>query len=78
MTRFHVVEGTTPPDTSETRSRKRLAATKTPGMVQCHCGSRTFVTVKTGMVYDKKGNARGGTPQQACAMCLAKGRLVIV
>lgn len=77
--RFHVIDGTPPPDTPKQRAIERVKKMPKPAeMLQCQvCGCRELTPAYTGMVY-KNGKAQGGTKQWLCTMCLAGGRRVVV
>lgn len=77
--RFHVIDGTPPPDSPKEELKRRLRNRPKPAeMLQCQvCGGRELTPAYTGMVY-KNGKAQGGTKQWLCTMCLAGGRRVVV
>ena len=65
------------PDAAE-KLRRRIARHPKPAeMLQCHCGGRELIQVKSGMMF-KAGQASGGTKQYLCALCLMRGERVVV
>jgi len=64
------------PSPSE-KVRQRLKAQKPPAILQCRCGCRELIEVKTGLLF-KNGKPSGGTKQYLCAHCLMKGERVVV
>ena len=52
--------------------RQRIRANNPGALLQCRCGCREAIEVKSGMVY-KDGKAQGGTKQVLCAHCFMKG-----
>lgn len=77
--RFHVIEGSKPPDTPAEQVRERVRkAPKPVGMIQCHrCGGREVIETKIGMLL-KNGKPQGGTKQLLCALCFMKGQRVVL
>ena len=77
--RFHIIDGTKPPETPAEQVRKRIRAMPKPAsMIQCHrCGSREVIETKIGMIY-KNGKAQGGTKQILCASCFMRGERVVL
>jgi len=77
--RFHVIDGTGPPDTPAEQVRKRVRATPKPAtMVQCHrCGGREVIETKIGVLM-KNGKPTGGTKALLCVGCLLKGERVVL
>ena len=75
--RFHVIDGTTPPDTPAEQVRRRVRAMPKPAtMVQCHrCGGREVIETKIGVLM-KNGKPTGGTKALLCVCCLLKGERV--
>lgn len=57
--------------------RQRIKKIKPPAMIECRCGSRQVLQVKSGVLI-KDGKPSGGTKQLLCAACFAKGDLVIL
>lgn len=64
------------PSPSE-KVRQRLKAQKPECILQCRCGGRELIEVKSGMLF-RNGKAVGGTKQYLCAHCLIKGERVVV
>jgi hypothetical protein len=77
--RFHVIDGTPPPDTPAEQVRKRVRAMPMPAtMVQCHrCGGREVIETKIGVLM-KNGKPTGGTKTLICVVCLLKGERVVI
>jgi hypothetical protein len=77
--RFHVIDGTAPPDTPAEQVRKRVRAMPKPAtMVQCHrCGGREVIESKIGVMM-KNGKLTGGTKVMLCVGCLLNGERVVV
>jgi hypothetical protein len=77
--RFHVIDGTKPPDTPAEGVRKRVRAMPKPAtMVQCHrCGGREVLETKIGVLM-KNGKPTGGTKALLCVCCLLKGERVVL
>lgn len=76
MRRLTVVPVSTPDPAEKLRQRiKRMP--KPPETLQCRCGCRELVQVKSGVMF-KDGKATGGTPALLCAACLARGERVVV
>ena len=75
--RFHVIHGTSAPDTPAEQVRKRVRAMPKPAtMIQCHrCGGREVIETKTGMLL-KDGKPTGGTKSLLCVGCLLRGERV--
>ena len=46
-------------------------------MLQCRCGCRELIEVKSGVMY-VDGKTQGGTKQMICAACFARGEIVTV
>lgn len=77
--RFHVIDGTAPPDTPAEQVRRRVRAMPKPeAMVQCHrCGGREVFITKIGVVI-KAGKPSGGTSAYLCACCFMRGERVVL
>jgi hypothetical protein len=77
--RFHVIDGTAPPDTPAEQVRRRVRAMPKPAtMVQCHrCGGREVIETKIGVMM-KDGKPTGGTKALLCAQCFMKGERVVL
>jgi len=77
--RFHVIDGTAPPDTPAELVRRRVRAMPKPeAMVQCHrCGGREVLETKIGVMM-KNGKPTGGTKVLLCVGCLLNGERVVV
>ncbi len=75
--RFHVIDGTAPPDTPDEQVRRRVRAMPKPAtMVQCHrCGGREVIETKIGVLM-KNGKPTGGTKVLLCAQCFMRGERV--
>lgn len=68
------------PDTAPSPSekvRQRLKAQKPDVVLQCRCGGRELIEVKSGMLF-RNGKAVGGTKQYLCAHCLQRGERVVI
>lgn len=66
------------PVPAKERVRQRMKAAPRPAnMLECRCGSRELIEVKTGVMF-KNGKASGGTKQLLCACCMRKGERVVV
>lgn len=79
MRRFHVIDGTPPPDTPRQRVVDRLKRAPKPAtMIQClRCGSRETVETRTGVML-RDGKPVGGTKALLCACCWTKGERVVL
>lgn len=65
------------PDAAE-KLRRRIAHHPKPAdLLQCRCGGRELIQVKSGMSF-RDGQASGGTKQYLCALCLMRGERVVV
>lgn len=66
------------PVPAKERVRQRIKAMDKPAaMLECRCGSRELIEVRTGVLL-QAGKTKGGTRQLLCAACLVKGDRVIV
>ncbi|AZP71747.1 hypothetical protein EJJ20_20160 [Pseudomonas poae] len=77
--RFHLIQGTSAPDTPAEQVRKRVRAMPKPAtMVQCHrCGGREVIETKIGVLM-KNGKPTGGTKTLICVGCLLRGERVLI
>lgn len=80
--RFHVIEGTPPPEPATSVEKARVVMRERkkplPHMIQCHrCGSREVFETKIGMLF-KNGKPQGGTKQLLCALCFMHGERVVL
>lgn len=77
--RFHVIDGTPPPETPVTASRRRMKATAKPDeMLDCpRCSGREFIETKTGILL-RNGKPTGGTKALICVACLTNGERVLI
>lgn len=66
----------TDPTPSE-KIRQRLKASKPDVVLQCRCGGRDLIEVKSGMLF-RNGKAMGGTKQYLCVHCLQRGERVVI
>lgn len=57
--------------------RQRLKAGKPDVVLQCRCGGRDLIEVKSGMLF-RNGKAVGGTKQYLCAHCFQRGERVVI
>lgn len=57
--------------------RQRIKAHKPPEMLQCRCGCRDMIEIKTGVLF-KDGKPNGGTKQLLCAACFQKGERRVI
>ena len=71
--RFHVIDGTPPPDSPTEELKKRLRSRPRPqGMPQCpRCGGREYIEAKIGA-------GKAVTKQKLCVICLMKGERVVM
>ena len=76
MPKFTVVPKAAPDE--HEKLRQRLARRSKPAtMLQCRCGCRELIEVKSGVMY-VDGKTQGGTKQMICAACFARGEIVTV
>jgi hypothetical protein len=75
IARLRVVPPTPAPAGEKVRQRIKSA---TPAcIVECRCGSREVIEVRTGVLY-VAGKTKGGTKQLLCAACFRKGERVVL
>lgn len=67
----------TAPDAAEKLRQRIVRQPKPAETLQCRCGGRELIPVRFGMLF-KAGKASGGTVQYLCALCLMKGKRVII
>jgi hypothetical protein len=79
MPKFHIIDGTPPPDTPKQRVIDRLKkAPKPASMISCHrCGGCSVIETKIGVLF-KNGKPSGGRKQLICALCLMQGERVVL
>lgn len=76
MPKLSAVPPSAPPSSEKLRQRIK-AMPKPAAMLECRCGSREFIELKSGVEY-VDGKARGGTKALACANCWRNGERVII
>ena len=65
------------PAPAKERVRQRIKSATSACIIECRCGSRTVIEVKTGVLL-QSGKIKGGTRQLLCAACFAKGERVVL
>lgn len=75
VARLRVVPPTPAP--AGERVRQRIKSATPACIVECRCGSREVIEVKTGVLY-AAGKTKGGTRQLLCAACFRKGERVVL
>lgn len=66
-----------PPPSEDQARRLRIRATKKGSELQCGCGSRDAIEVRSGAMLRGRSVA-GGTVIWLCAACLMQGRRVVL
>lgn len=76
MTELRLVPPASPPAAEKVRQRVNKLP-KPAAMLQCRCGGRDFIEVRSGVLM-RDGKPSGGTKHLLCAYCLVKGERVVV
>ena len=76
MLKLTIVPASAPPEPERLRLKRR-ADPKPPTMLQCRCGSRDVLQVKTGVLMSA-GKPTGGTRQLLCAACYMTGKRIVL
>lgn len=71
-----IVPPSAPSPAEKVRQRVR-AMPKPASLLQCRCGCRELMEVRSGVEF-YNGKARGGTKQMICLACMLKGERVVV